>query len=67
MCLLFPPVTPKGSLASCLRPRFGWIAVVAAGMPGCREIISDGQSGYIIDVGSADQLANRILRLLDTP
>jgi len=40
-------------------------AVVATDCGGPRDIISDGKNGFLVDVGNADQIIDRILLLLD--
>jgi glycosyltransferase involved in cell wall biosynthesis len=41
------------------------VAVVATRSGGPEEIIEDGKSGYLVDVGDAEALADRMARLLD--
>jgi glycosyltransferase involved in cell wall biosynthesis len=41
--------------------------VVATDVGGIREAVSEGKSGYLVAPGDADQMADRILRLLKDP
>ena len=40
-------------------------AVVAANVPGLRDSVRDGQTGYLYDYGDTDQLAEKLLLLLN--
>jgi glycosyltransferase involved in cell wall biosynthesis len=39
-------------------------AVVATDVPGCKEIVRDGQNGFLIPVGDVEALVNRLQRLI---
>ncbi|HLU49352.1 MAG TPA: glycosyltransferase family 4 protein [Planctomycetota bacterium] len=42
--------------------------IVATDVPGCREVVRDGENGYLVPPGDVDALADRIERLLgDAP
>lgn len=41
--------------------------VVASDLPALRDIVRDGESGFLFSPGSSDELADRILRLLADP
>jgi glycosyltransferase involved in cell wall biosynthesis len=41
--------------------------VVTADVSGARDTVVDGETGYIVPVGRADELARRLLRLLEDP
>ncbi|MGB7342234.1 MAG: glycosyltransferase family 4 protein [Phototrophicaceae bacterium] len=43
------------------------LPVVATDVGGTREIVSDGETGYVIPAGDATQLADKICALLDHP
>jgi glycosyltransferase involved in cell wall biosynthesis len=47
--------------AACGRP------IVTTDMPGCREIVRDGENGLLVPVRDARALADAISRLLDQP
>ena len=47
--------------ASCGRP------IVTTDMPGCREIVRDGENGYLVPPRNADTVAEAINRLLENP
>lgn len=38
-------------------------AVVASDVPGCRETVIDGENGYLVPLGDAEAIADRIKRL----
>jgi len=54
---------PKSLLeaASCGRP------MIAADVPGCREIVIDGETGLLVQAHSAAALADGINRLIESP
>ncbi len=47
--------------ASCGRP------IVATDVPGCREIVMDGENGLLVPIKDVDALAHAIRKLLDSP
>ncbi|MGB5853325.1 MAG: glycosyltransferase, partial [Rhodanobacter sp.] len=47
--------------AACARP------LVTTDMPGCREVVTDGQDGLLIPPHDAGALAHAIARLIDSP
>ncbi len=47
--------------AACGRP------AVATDVGGCREVVADGESGYVVPAGDAAALAERLLELLCSP
>ena len=55
--------TPKSLLeaAACGR------AIIATNVPGCREIVRDGENGILIEPNNHKMLADAIQRLLDDP
>lgn len=42
------------------------LPIVTTNVPGCKEIVDDGRTGILVDVGSASSLAEAINRLLDS-
>jgi glycosyltransferase involved in cell wall biosynthesis len=54
-----PRVLLEAALARC--------PIVTTAMPGCRDVIHDGESGYLVPSRSPDALAVRIIDLLTTP
>ena len=43
------------------------IPVVTTDVAGAKELVVDGDSGFVVSQQSPDQLANRVLKLLDDP
>lgn len=41
--------------------------VVATDIPGCRDQVVEGETGYLVPVGDSEKLANAILKLLQDP
>ena len=54
---------PKSLLeaASCGRP------IVTTDVPGCREIVSNGQNGYLVEARNASALASALSALIADP
>lgn len=54
---------PKSLLeaASCARP------IVTYDVPGCREVVRDGQNGFLVPLKNIDKLGEALLRLLGDP
>ena len=47
--------------ASCARP------VVTTNVPGCRDVVRDGDNGFVVEARNATALANALARLLADP
>jgi len=43
------------------------LPLITTDMPGCREVVTDGEDGLLIPPRDAEALANAIARLLDSP
>lgn len=43
------------------------LPLITTDMPGCREVVTDGEDGLLIPPRDADALANAVARLLDSP
>lgn len=43
------------------------LPIITTDMPGCREVVTDGEDGLLIPPRNADALAGAIVRLLDSP
>jgi glycosyltransferase involved in cell wall biosynthesis len=41
--------------------------LIATDVPGCRDAVADGETGYLCEVRSADSLAAVMLKMLETP
>lgn len=54
---------PKSLLeaAACALP------IVTTDVPGCRDVVRDGDNGFLVPVGDADALALSLARLIDDP
>lgn len=46
--------------ASCARP------IVTTDVPGCREVVSDGDNGFLVPVRNVPELSNALLRLIES-
>jgi glycosyltransferase involved in cell wall biosynthesis len=55
--------TPRSALEAMAMGR----AVVTTDAPGCREVVEDGVTGLLVPVKSVTELANAILRLIESP
>ena len=41
--------------------------LIATDVPGCRDVVVDGETGYLCEVRSADSLAAAMMKMLETP
>jgi glycosyltransferase involved in cell wall biosynthesis len=55
--------TPRSVLEAMAMSR----AVITTNAPGCRETVVDGESGLLVDVGDARQLAAAMIRVIAAP
>lgn len=65
--LLVRPSTLEGMPLTVLEAMATGLPVVATPVGGTPELIRDGENGYLFPVGDSEAMAQRILRLLDTP
>jgi glycosyltransferase involved in cell wall biosynthesis len=61
------PSRREGLPRSLLEAAAMGLPLVAADVPGCREIVADGVNGFLVPVGDAVALAAKIELLLDQP
>lgn len=47
--------------ASCGKP------IITTDTPGCREIVNNKVNGFLIDVNNAEQLADKVIQLINSP
>jgi glycosyltransferase involved in cell wall biosynthesis len=48
---------------ACLEPQAVGVPVVASDIPGCRDIVLDGESGFLIPAGDSDALWSTLARI----
>jgi glycosyltransferase involved in cell wall biosynthesis len=65
--LMVLPSRREGLPRSLLEAAAMGLPLVAADVPGCREIVADGVNGFLVPVGDAVALAAKIELLLDQP
>jgi glycosyltransferase involved in cell wall biosynthesis len=41
--------------------------VIATDVPGCRDVVADGDTGYLCEVRSAPSLADAMVKILEAP
>lgn len=61
------PALMEGLGVSLLQASAAAVPVVAARAGGIPEAVADGENGFLVAPGSGDELAEKILRLLDDP
>jgi len=44
-----------------------YLPVVSTNVAGITEVVKDGESGYLVDPGDVDSLADRMIRLVESP
>jgi glycosyltransferase involved in cell wall biosynthesis len=59
----YPEGTPRGLLEAAAMAR----PLIATDVPGCREIVRDGENGYLVPPKNAEALARRMLDLIALP
>lgn len=59
----YPEGTPHSSLEAMSMGR----AVITADSPGCRETVVDGENGFLVSVKSIEELAQAMLRFVNSP
>jgi glycosyltransferase involved in cell wall biosynthesis len=63
--LLFPPVEPEGHPRVVLEAIAAGLPVVTTDRGAIAETVTDGESGFVLDEPAPDQLADRMLQLLE--
>ena len=41
--------------------------IVASDVPGCREVVREGENGFLVPARNADALADALIRLIENP
>jgi L-malate glycosyltransferase len=65
--LIQPSISGEGLPRVVLESLAYGTPVVASANPGSMEIISDGKNGCIVPVGDSDAIADKVLKLYDSP
>jgi glycosyltransferase involved in cell wall biosynthesis len=63
--LLFPPVKPEGHPRVVLEAIAAGLPVVTTDRGAIAETVLDGECGFVLDEPAPDELADRVLRVLD--
>ena len=63
----FPTEYREGVPRALLEAALAECPIVSSLMPGCSDVINEGDSGYLVPPGKPDALAARILELLEHP
>lgn len=61
------PSYAEGLSQSLLEAAASGLPLVASDIPGCREIVREGQTGFLVAKGDAGQLAAALQRLIEAP
>ncbi len=61
---VFPTQYREGVPRALLEAALAGLPIVATRMPGCTDVIRDGESGFLVPPGAPDALADRILGML---
>jgi len=65
-CLVLPSLS-EGTSNVVLEAMASGLPVIASGIPGMREIVQDGISGFLIDPQNPRDLAEKVLKLAEDP
>lgn len=65
-CLIHPSYH-EGMSNVCMEAAASGRAVIASNIPGCREIVEDTKTGYLVEVQSAENLKGAVERFLNLP
>jgi glycosyltransferase involved in cell wall biosynthesis len=57
----------EGLCVAVIEAQAAGVPVVATAVGGIRETVVDGETGFLVPVGDAEALADRILRVLEHP
>jgi glycosyltransferase involved in cell wall biosynthesis len=63
----FPTEYREGVPRALLEAGLAGLPIVATRMPGCSDVVSDGQTGFLVPPRAPHELAARIIELLDDP
>jgi glycosyltransferase involved in cell wall biosynthesis len=65
--MLFPPVQPEGHPRVVLEAIAAGLPVVTTDQGAIAETVIDGECGFVLDEADPEELADRVLRLLEDP
>ena len=63
-CVVLPSYYPEGTPRSLLEAAAMGKPLITCDMPGCRDVVVDGENGYLVPPRNAEALAARMLDLL---
>jgi glycosyltransferase involved in cell wall biosynthesis len=66
-CVVLPSYYREGVPRSLLEAASMALPIIAADMPGCRDVIDDGVTGYLCKPRSADDLAEKMRQMILLP
>jgi glycosyltransferase involved in cell wall biosynthesis len=61
------PSETEGQSNACLEAQASGLALIASDVPGAREIVADGETGLLFEVGNVADLAAKTLQLAGDP
>jgi glycosyltransferase involved in cell wall biosynthesis len=64
-CVVLPSYYREGTPRSLLEAAASGRPIITTTMPGCRDVVHDGQSGYLISPKDTDALAEAMLRIAE--
>lgn len=66
-CMVLPSYYPEGTPRTLLEGAAMGKPLIAADVPGCREVIDDGLNGYLCQPRNATDLAQKLKQFLELP
>ena len=63
----FPTEYREGVPRVLMEAALAGVPIVTTRVPGCSDLVEDGKSGFLVDENSPEQVAARVLELLDNP
>ena len=66
-CAVLPSFYPEGVPRSLIEAASHGIPIITTDTPGCREVVTDGQSGFLCQPRSAESLTQALEKVLSNP